>query len=117
MVLVAALLGLEVGYNMAYVTIPRNSRYTNTPQVTYKINYLNMWKWNNLPINLDDPKILLDSKYQHRPDLLSHDVYGTVDLWWIFMVANPDVIHDPVYDFKAGILIIVPSAATLSGVI
>jgi hypothetical protein len=102
---------------MAYVNIPAGSRYATTQQVARKVDYLDYWNWNTLQVSPNDSAVVLDRKYQYRPDLLSYDVYGTVDLWWVFMVTNPDVIHDPIYDFKAGILITIPSTATLAGVL
>jgi len=29
-------------------------------------------------------------------------------LWWVFALRNPDVIKDPIRDFKTGVVIIVP---------
>jgi hypothetical protein len=73
--------------------------------------------WNPRPVSvsMNDPVISLDRKYQHRPDLLSYDLYGTVDLWWVFMSANPDVIKDPIWDFREGMVLIIPAANNILG--
>lgn len=46
--------------------------------------------------------VIIESKYQYRPDLLSYEVYGTSKLWWLFAAVNPDEIKDPIFDFTAG---------------
>lgn len=53
-----------------------------------------------------------------RPDLLAHALYGNSRLWWVFALRNPDIIKDPLNDFKAGVSIKLPSQEvikTLSG--
>jgi hypothetical protein len=97
------------------VQMPSGSRYSSTQQVTKKIDYLDYWVWNGISTSLQDPIITIDRKYQHRPDLLSYDVYGTVDLWWVFMVANPDSLHDPIYDLIEGMQLTIPNATSLIG--
>lgn len=49
--------------------------------------------------------MLITPGVEYRPDLVSYDVYGTVDMWWKIMEVNK--IYD-VYDFKSGITIILP---------
>src|SRR5581483_3783662 len=39
---------------------------------------------------------------QYRPDLVSFDVYGTVDFWWKIMEANG---MKDVMEFKSGVTI------------
>lgn len=51
--------------------------------------------------------------YDERPDLLAHQIYGNSQLWWVFALRNPDIIKDPIRDFKAGISIILPSEASV----
>lgn len=47
----------------------------------------------------------IDAKYQYRPDLLAYEAYGSSRLWWVFTALNPDVLKDPVFDFKSGTVI------------
>lgn len=56
----------------------------------------------------------LATKYENRPDLLSYDKYGTPNYWWVFMMVNPNVIKDPIYDMKPGISLYVPTSNRLS---
>jgi hypothetical protein len=89
------------------------SRYNNTPFVSRKVNYLDYWKYTSIQLSANDSQYQLDGKYNLRPDLLSYDLYGTIDLWWVFMVANPDVIKDPIYDFVTGTIIYIPNSQTV----
>jgi hypothetical protein len=56
----------------------------------------------------------IDKVYENRPDLLAHDLYGNAGLWWVFAQRNPNVIQDPIYDFKAGRSIYIPPKDQLS---
>lgn len=47
--------------------------------------------------------------YDERPDLLAHQIYGDSRLWWVFALRNPDILKDPIRDFKSGKSIILPS--------
>ena len=86
------------------------SLYAVTPQVVKSgVTYLDFWTPPNLLISPKDIPITLESRYNHRPDLLAYDYYKRSDYWWVFMMRNPDVISDPIWDFKTGIQIFVPS--------
>lgn len=50
----------------------------------------------------------IDRVYKHRPDLLAYDLYGDAGLWWVFAARNPNVLKDPLFDFKAGTVIYIP---------
>lgn len=99
------------------MTTLNTSLYANTPQVFKYVSYLDFWSGITIAPNGSDILISLDSKYNFRPDLLSYDQYGTPQLWWIFMLRNPDIIKDPTWDFKTGINIYVPLKTTLTGYI
>lgn len=90
-----------------------SSLYASTPQVTFLLNYLDFWNPPTVPVSINDDKIVLATKYQRRPDILSYDLYGTHNYWWVFMMRNPDVIKDPIWDFKAGIEIFIPKKENL----
>ena len=93
------------------------SLYAGTPTVTNYVKYLDFWRGVNIPANASDKLISLDSRYNYRPDLLSYDQYGTPQLWWIFILRNPDIIKDPTWDFVTGINIYVPLKTSLTGYI
>jgi hypothetical protein len=67
---------------------------------------------NNLPTvqkTIKDEVYVIGHGYDERPDLLAHQIYGNTRLWWVFAMRNPDVLKDPIRDFRAGTQIILPS--------
>jgi hypothetical protein len=50
--------------------------------------------------------MIIPPQFEYRPDRLSYELYGTVDLWWKIMEAND--IKD-IFDFKAYLNIRIPS--------
>lgn len=66
-----------------------------------------------VPASNDDVPYIIGAQYNHRPDLLAYDLYDNPKLWWIFAQRNMDIIEDPVYDFEAGVEILLPNAAAV----
>jgi hypothetical protein len=99
---------------MAVINYPANSPYATTPQI-----YWRMGRYEHRPIlpQHNDTFITVEPKYHNRPDRLSHDLYGTPNLWWVFMLRNMDLIRDPIWDLKAGMRIAVPSTDSLKKVL
>jgi len=90
--------------------------YSNTSpyySTTLNSSYLDVINFRNLPNVVDDVLFTVTTQYENRPDLLSYDLYGTANLWWVFAVRNKDVIKDPVYDLYAGQQIYLPQLATI----
>lgn len=85
-----------------------DSVYRNTKIVDNR--YLDLWE---SPIqgreNYTTQDITIENRYNQRPDLLAHKLYGNAKLWWIFAEFNPDTLVDPIMDFKSGIKITVPT--------
>jgi hypothetical protein len=75
--------------------------------------YLDIIGFRNIPNVADDITYTILPQYENRPDLLAYDLYGDVNLWWVFAVRNKDVIKDPVYDMVAGVTIRLPQMTTL----
>lgn len=88
----------------------KNSVYYGTPQTN---GYLGFYTPRLIPNHVDDKVYVIDNQYQYRPDLLSYDLYGTTQLWWVFAQRNPNTIKDPVYDILSGTTIEIPSKAYL----
>ena len=63
-----------------------------------------------LPPNVNDEEYTINARYSERPDLLAYDLYGSTRLWWVFSISNPDLLKDPIRDFKKGLTIFLPSA-------
>lgn len=76
-------------------------------------DYLDLWEPRPIPAQFDDYDYTIQPQYNYRPDLLAHDIYGTSKLWWVFMQRNVDIISDPIYDFKVGIIIKLPKKSLL----
>lgn len=86
------------------------SLYYNT---ALRDDYLDIWTPRPVPAQPDDYDYKIQPQYNYRPDLLAFDLYGTPRLWWVFMQRNADVIFDPIYDFRAGIIIKLPKRSLL----
>lgn len=95
---------------MTKVAYTNNSLYFNTKQTSKYLDYLDYWDGYFINPSSDDTLIKLSSKYNKRPDLLSFELYGTPQLWWVFMLRNPDVIKDPINDFVTNITIYTPGS-------
>lgn len=83
----------------------------------YKTNnqngYLDVITYRNIPAESDDILFEITKTYEHRPDLLAYDLYGDVNLWWVFAVRNNSILKDPVYDLEAGVKIYLPKITTI----
>lgn len=99
---------------MARIQYSRNSPYATTPQSSWYLG-----KYDHRPIrrHSEDTMVILDSRHQYRPDVLSQELYGTPSLWWVFMLRNMDEIRDPLNDFTAGKIIFAPSMGHLKKVL
>ena len=60
-----------------------------------------------------DYQLKIEAKYENKPGRLAKDLYGSERLAWVFMVYNPNIISDPIYDLKAGMTITVPTKDTI----
>jgi hypothetical protein len=67
----------------------------------------------SIPAQSDDLYKQIGSTWQYRPDLLSYDLYKTVDYWWVFAARNKDIIKDPIWDFTAEKSIYIPKLSTI----
>lgn len=82
------------------------SPYFSTP---IKRFYLDTYVDRPVREDSGDRLIIIDDKYEFRPDLLAYDLYNDTRLWWVFYRRNMDVIKDPIFDFTAGKQIYVSS--------
>jgi hypothetical protein len=76
--------------------------------------YLDLLTLRDIPSNSDDVLFTVTQQYTYRPDLLAYDLYGDVNLWWVFAVRNKSIIKDPVFDLVAGQKIYLPKASSIS---
>jgi len=99
---------------MAKVDYKNSSPYSATQQTSW---FLSNMTYRDIPRDGSDQIKILESRYENRPDLLSYDLYGTPNYWWVFMVVNPDKIKDPIYDFKPGMVIFTPTVNRLTQIL
>ena len=76
-------------------------------------NFLDVNNLPKMPQGLYDEDYKIQSDVEGRPDILAYKVYGTTNLWWVFALRNPDILRDPIRDFKAGTIIKLPSAESV----
>jgi len=78
---------------------------------------LDTYTHRSIPYKQDDVLFTIISTYQYRPDLLAYDLYNNPNLWWVFMVRNPNAMKDPIWDFRVGQQIYLPKQSTLESVL
>jgi hypothetical protein len=88
---------------MPTINYPKSNRFYLTPQASW---FMGIYADRGLINDGSDVPKTLVSRYHHRPDLLSFDLYGVVSYKWTFMILNPDLIKDPIYDFVTGLTIL-----------
>lgn len=89
-----------------------SSVYSNTKIKNW---YLDHWEPKKIYPDINDIPYKISVDYDMRPDLAANYFYGNPDYWYIFALRNMDIIKDPVFDFKAGVEIYVPSKKSLEG--
>jgi hypothetical protein len=57
--------------------------------------------------------VIVPPECEHRIDLFSYQQYGSSRYWWIIALANADLIKDPIWDFTAGLTVLVPKDTAL----
>jgi len=95
---------------MSRVEYKKGSPYSKTPQTSW---YLKSFVPTPIEVSDADEFYTLTAEHHNRPDRLSYELYGTTDYWWVFMVRNMDLIKDPVFDFRAGLIIRIPPRDSL----
>lgn len=91
-------------------TYSKTSPYYGTPQFG---PFLDTWKSKTIAPAVDDAHYQIDPVYNLRPDVLAYDLYKDSNLWWVFAIRNPDVLKDPLFGFRTGVIIYVPTLATI----
>lgn len=95
---------------MAKVKYSTSSPYFQTGNFG---NFLDVMINREITKKVDDVLYEIDTVYEYRPDLLAFDLYGDSALWWVFAQRNPNVLKDPLFDFRAGYKIYIPQKTTL----
>lgn len=90
------------------------SEYYTTPIRDF---YLDLVNKRSIPPNANDRIVVIEAKYEGRPDKFANDYFGTPRLWWVLPTRNMDTLIDPIADFKAGVAIFVPSLETVQDLV
>lgn len=91
------------------VTYQPSSPYYATAQRNYIIEHLDFYQVRPIPSDTTDSIISVPAKFNQRPDLLSNDLYQTPNLWWVFIVRNPNAMDDPIYGLITDLEIYAPT--------
>jgi alpha-L-fucosidase len=86
-------------------TYSKTSPYYNTKNFG---KFLDIMENRSIRKMSTDVAYQIDRVYKYRPDLLAYDLYGDAGLWWVFAARNPNVLKDPLFDFKPGATIYIP---------
>lgn len=97
-------------------TTGRN-QYSATPVTDFYLNIAKLPTADQLLKNKTAEIIVVDSKFEHRPDLLSYSLYGNSSYWWVIALLNRTQLEDPMRDLKAGMMLRVLPKSAINGVI
>jgi len=93
------------------VSYKSSSPYSTTGLFDGK--FLDILDYRTIPPQADDVYKQITATYHRRPDLMSYDLYGTVEFWWVFILRNRDILVDPVWDFTEDKFIYIPKLSTI----
>jgi len=93
------------------------NQYSNTPVTDFYLDVAKFPTATELLRNKTPEYFTVTPRHQHRPDLLSFDLYGNSNYWWVIALLNRNQLQDPVRDLQAGMVIRVLSSNDISGVI
>lgn len=91
---------------MAKVSFDKRSIYKKTSDDGF---YLGYYDPINIPNDQSDYYLVIPSKYDMKPGLLANELFGDPQLLWVFSVMNRDSLKDPIFDFREGLIIRVPT--------
>jgi hypothetical protein len=58
--------------------------------------------------------VIVPPECENRIDLFSYQQYGSSRYWWMIVLANADIIKDPIWDFHSGMQVMVPDKSKIS---
>lgn len=99
---------------MSTVDYSKTSPYYRTPTFG---KHLDIAEFPFVPKLAEDVLFTVNKTYAQRPDLLAYDLYGDANLWWVFILRNPDVLQDPVFDMQPGVRFYLPKKETIVSLI
>jgi hypothetical protein len=97
---------------MAVIKYPPTSIYANTPIQNW---YLDIWEPRSIRETGTDVAYEIPTEFHLRPDLAAFSFYGNEKYWYVFALRNKNILIDPIFDFKAGVQIFIPSKSAIQG--
>ena len=97
-------------------TTGRN-QYSATPVTDFYLDIAKFPTAADLLKNKTPEIIVVDPKFQNRPDLLSYELYGNSSYWWVIALINRNQLRDPIRDLKTGMVLRVLNKADIAGVV
>lgn len=98
---------------MSKVNYSKPSPYAATPQSN---RFLGRYVHRQITAHETDELVTLEARHERRPEVLSQELYGTPEYYWVFMCRNMNIIRDPIWDFVPGVTIAVPTLAHLKSI-
>jgi hypothetical protein len=93
------------------------NQYLDTPIKDFYLDLANLPKAEDVVYGKNVETIVVDPKFQYRPDLLSYSLYGNSNYWWVIVLINRNQLRDPIRNLKAGMVLRVLSKADIAGVV
>ena len=93
------------------------NQYANTSLTDFYLDIANLPKAEDILRNKKPVYIVVDPRYQYRPDLLSYHLYNNSSLWWVIVLLNRNQLQDPIRDLKAGMTLRTLSASDIKGLV
>lgn len=90
------------------------SFYDKTEKTEFFMEYYEPKKMN---FDITDYYMVIPTKFDLKPGGLAYELYGNAQLLWVFSVFNRDTIADPLFDFRAGKIIRVPTRERLRSIL
>lgn len=97
-------------------TTGRN-QYSSTPVTDFYLDIATFPTAEELLRNKTAENIVVDPKFEYRPDLLSYDLYGSSNYWWVIVLLNRTQLQDPIRDLKPGMVLRVLPKSAINGII
>jgi hypothetical protein len=93
------------------------NQYANTDINDFYLDRANLPMASDLLAGKTPSLIVVEPKFQYRMDLLSYELYGNSNYWWVIALLNRNQIKDPIRDLKAGMTLVVLAKKDLNGVV
>lgn len=97
-------------------TTGRN-QYADTPVKDFYLDFAALPNGKQIAAGQNLQSHVVTPRQQHRPDLLSYDLYGNSTYWWTIVLLNRDQLKDPIRDLKSGVVLRVIPANSITGVV